>query len=102
MLDQLKQDPAFQNVDGPVARFIDTAVNMGLSEVIDMEGATVNMCIGMQRLVDRGEEKAKQIVSALLAGTPDAEICLTFDITKEHLNTYKMLFPSNVLPPASP
>ncbi len=103
-LEQFSQDPDFLDVDGAVARFIDTVTNMGLGKVIDMEGETVNMCMGLQLLVDdgvnrgvdigidRGQQRAYDILNELTAGTPEAEICTKLGVTKKDVRKAKAVF----------
>ena len=110
MLNQFKHDPAFENVDGAVARFIDTATNMGLSSVIDMEGVTVNMCMGLQLLVDDGVNRGINIgmqnvyaiMDEIIAGTSDSVICEKLGVSMDQVDAAKMRISKLRSAPVSP
>lgn len=110
MLNQFKHDPAFENVDGAVARFIDTATNMGLSSGIDMEGVTVNMCMGLQLLVDDGVNRGINIgmqnvyaiMDEIIAGTSDSVICEKLGVSMDQVDAAKMRISKLRSAPVSP
>ena len=109
-LKQFSQDPAFLNVDGAVARFIDVVTNMGLGEVIDMKGATVNMCMGLQLLVDDGVNRGINIgmqnvyaiMDEIIAGTSDSVICEKLGVSMDQVDAAKMRISKLRSAPVSP